>query len=243
MKPFTLALLATSALLLTACDVVNPQGAKDEDFGPGAEAWPFDNENEKALQALTTHIYTCWDQQEDRWTMTFNANGALLLAYLPENTVHPGTWSQDGTTINLSVPELSFNQNSSNHIYKLDELAEFKTPALECNLISLGAGSGVNGGVFECPSINFVEGAGFDHYRFELFNDSGVIMKRFEEITIGDGDTLIYTRTGFYKILDEIIYFYIAFDEVVSLIWGPINGANEFSIEQLEPERGDCTAS
>jgi hypothetical protein len=229
--------------LLGACNLGGAEGNGDGNNGPmepGSDQWPFENKKDQALQGLPTHVYSCWDGTS--WLFTFKDNGGLDALLQGDNILLNGSWAQDGDRLTINLPEINFSESSSGHVYKLDELAVFNTPTFECHLISLGLNSQPAAGYFNCPNIHFIEGTGFSHYHFELFTDAGVIMKRYEEITAGDGDTLIYTRTGFYKIQDGFIYMHIAWDDSVSLLFGPLEGDNGFFINQLEPDRGACVA-
>lgn len=224
-------------------------GGGDAPLQPGDV---FNNEPAAAFGALEGMAYRCdVPGAVDGYFIGLRPGSVLDVAYYESDTDEQpdrgtGSYSTSASGVTFDIPDLDFNFTSDKHAFALGRVValQFSAVGLECTARALNFTTPGAPDIFKCPTIHFVPGAGFDNNEFHIAADGSVLRRRWNEITVGDGDTLYREFRGVWVVEQGYLFmvFPAADDPADQQLNGPVSkDLSEFTVLQLEPDKGPCT--
>jgi hypothetical protein len=204
---------------------------------PVDAADPFDNDRGEALGALAGMGYNCDDYAATNYVMHFDADAVTV--WFEDDSFSLGTYEVTATSLELSFPELSFLESTTDAAVALDALAYFETPSLRCGAFTFDHGAPHDPDVVVCPNIKYNPGISWEKNEFQ-FSDGGRVLRRRWTELLTVPDTLYAERTGLFRVIDDRLFIVLPFeDEGEQWLTGSITAEGVY-IDQLEPEQGVC---
>ena len=185
----------------------------------------------------------CSDGQE-KYRLLLQKEGSLQASGIESGgpTV-TGTYQVQGGKVNLNIPSLNF-QESSIQVNQVDNiLIEMRTPRLGCYVSAHAQGPAADA-YFKCPDIRYIPGTSYQTNAFQIYSEGHVVKRRrWNEFLGGVSDTLYSEIWGVYYMMGNKFVMYFGNTEEDAVLTGHVLANGGISIDQLEPQKGACTAS
>lgn len=261
-----LSLVAALGLCATAgCDLEMPDDAADTDGEPGQDGDgsagseggtepgdptgnpgdptpptdddPFDDDPAAALGALAGMGFACWDAEDTRYNLLFDADRVTVR--FDDGTLSVGSYEATADGLTLSFPELGFVEGATEAAVALDALVYFETPSLQCGAFAFDYAAPDEREIVTCPTVKYIPETSWEENEFQFGNGGYLLRRRWTELPAVP-DTLYAERTGVYKIVGDRMFMVLPFEDAdEQWLTGTITNEGLF-IDQLEPERGAC---
>lgn len=153
-----------------------------------------------------------------------------------------GTYEISGSTLNLSVPALGFQESSTEAYSAKGLLLKFVTPSLLCRAAAHEQGP-VASTYYKCPSIRYIPKTRYQDNAFQFYADHSVKRRRWDELIGSFSDTLYKESWGVYFIEGDQFFMAFGGSDEDPYLTGRINADGSISINELEPEKGACNES
>lgn len=185
-------------------------------------------------------LFLCENLQTERYALRLHPTGQLTAAavQVPADQA-PGQYTFSGQAIRVQVPSIGFDQTSRAVEIRLGMLLGFVTDSLRCGLISHDQGETLQG-YATCPNINYLPGVGYQRNAFDFHPDRSVKWRQWDEFT-ATSNTTYSEYPGTYLLQGDRISMAFVLKDKEHYLTGTVTG-NDMLIEQLEPQRGACTA-
>lgn len=223
---------------LDPSDPSDPTGTDPDDPTPPTGEDPFDDDPAAALGALAGMGFACWDAEDTRYNLLFDADRVTVR--FDDGTLSVGSYEATADALSLNFPELGFAEGVTGAAFALDALVYFETPSLQCGAFAFDYAAPDERDIVTCPTVKYIPGTSWEENEFQFGNGGYVLRRRWTELPMVP-DTLYAERTGIYKVVGDRVFIVLPFeDEDEQWLTGTITNEGVF-IDQLEPEQGACS--
>lgn len=204
---------------------------------PSDDGAPFDDDPAQALGALAGMGYACYDAEDARYNLLFDADSVTVR--FDDGTLSVGSYETTADSLTLDFPELGFAEAATDAAFALDALVYFETPTLQCGAFAFDYAAPDERDIVDCPTIKYIPETSWEENQFQFGNGGYVLRRRWTELPAVP-DTLYAERNGVYRVVDDQVFIVLPFeDEDEQWLTGTITNEGVF-IDQLEPEQGAC---
>lgn len=226
-------------------DDSEPGGSDEDDDGsggqepptPSGDDAPFDDDPEQALGALAGMGYACYDAEDNRYNMLFDADSVTLR--FDDDSITVGSYQVSANSLTLDFPELGVTESAVDAAVALDALVYFETPTLQCGAFAFDYDAPDERDIVDCPTIKYIPGTSWEENQFQFGNGGYVLRRRWTELPAVP-DTLYAERNGVYRVVGNQVFIVLPFeDEGEQWLTGTLTDGGVL-IDQLEPEQGAC---
>ena len=196
-----------------------------------------------ALLSVQSHaqgvdeLFYCTDGQSG-YDLYLNPQMQVQVQQKNTQMIYPGTYRISGSTINLQIPQLGFNQTS--HQMEKDKglILTFATPSISCHAVAHSIGPGYNAKL-RCPKIKYIPSMSWEENAFEFYPNHMVKRRTWTDL-VQAADTLYGEYYGIYLVENSIVYMFFGDRKEERSLTGRITPQNGLLIDQLEPQKGPC---